>query len=191
MEETQQINACIGEMEMLKEKMEALEKQKFLNEKNEILKKTTMEPNLKVLEDWLNDYHRAVEDEKEKINKKATEQEKRCAINNIKSRISSINNEHNRYQQLPERQKKNYKYKYQAVDLYELEIMSISLEIEPYNILNDKRNKINQIYEKGNYFEPPQSKEKIAALHIEATYNMFNIINKRLDDIENKLGIKN
>ena len=40
MEETQQINVCIDEMAKLKEKMEALEKQKILNEKNEMLKKT-------------------------------------------------------------------------------------------------------------------------------------------------------
>ena len=53
MNETQQINLCIDEMTKLKEKMEALEKQKILNEKNELLKKTTMEPNLKVLEDWV------------------------------------------------------------------------------------------------------------------------------------------
>ena len=186
MEETQQINACIGEMEKLKEKMEALEKQKILNEKNEMLKKTTMEPNLKVFEDWLNDYHKAIENEKEKINKKATEPEKSIVINNIKHYISMINNLHNDYQRS---HRDGQKGKYQNVDFNELEKMSISLEIEPYNILNDKRNKINQIYEKGNYFEPPQSKEKIAALHIEATYNMFNIINKRLDDIEKKLGI--
>ena len=56
MDETQQINLCIDEMAKLKEKMEALEKQKILNEKNEMLKKTTMEPNLKVLEDWLVEY---------------------------------------------------------------------------------------------------------------------------------------
>ena len=67
MDETRQINLCIDEMAKLKEKMEALEKQKILNEKNELLKKTTMEPNLKVLEDWLVDYHKAIEDEKEKI----------------------------------------------------------------------------------------------------------------------------
>ena len=69
MEETQQINICIDEMAKLKEKMEALEKQKILNEKNEMLKKTTMEPNLKVLENWLVDYHTAIEDKIKQFNK--------------------------------------------------------------------------------------------------------------------------
>ncbi|MBF95544.1 MAG: hypothetical protein CMH58_10345 [Myxococcales bacterium] len=44
----------------MKEKIEALEKQKFLNEKNEMLKKTTMESNLNVLKKWLMDYKNAL-----------------------------------------------------------------------------------------------------------------------------------
>ena len=56
------------------------------------------------------------------------------------------------------------------------EMMSISLENEPYNILMYKQNKLKQICQNGNYIEPPQSKEKIEASRIEATYNMFNII---------------
>ena len=184
MDETQQINLCIDEMAKLKEKMEALEKQKILNEKNEMVKKTTMEPNLKVLEDWLNNYHKAVEDKKEKINNKATEQQKMATINNIKDKISEIKDAVKRdpYSMFSERKKKYYP---------ELEKMSLSLEIDPYNVLIDKYSKIAKIWEYGNYIEPPQSKEEIAASHIEATYNMFNIINKRLDNIEKKLGINN
>ena len=183
MEETQQINLCIDEMAKLKEKMEALEKQKILNEKNEMLKKTTMEPNLKVFEDWLNDYHKAIEEKKEKINKKATEQQKMSTINNIKNKISEIKDavKKDPYSMYSERKKKYYP---------ELEKMSLSLEIDPYNVLIHKYIKIAQIWDNGNYIEPPQSKEEIAASHIEATYNMFNIINKRLDVIEDTFGIK-
>lgn len=187
MEETQQINVCIDEMAKLKEKMEALEKQKILNEKNEMLKKTTMEPNLKVLENWLVDYHKRVEDEKEKINKNATEKEKIYTINRIKSMISSINSERN---QLNVQNKRCRTFKYQNVDYNELEKMSLSLETEPYNLLKDKIDKIHQIYENGYYIKRV-TKEEIAASHIVPTYNMFNIINKRLDDIEKKLGINN
>ena len=50
-------------------------------------------------------------------------------------------------------------------------------------------NKICQIYENGNYTKRV-TKEEIEASHIEATYNMFNIINKRLDAIEDTFGIK-
>ena len=180
MDETQQINLCIDEMAKLKEKMEALEKQKILNEKNEMVKKTTMEPNLKVLEDWLNNYHKTVEEKKEKINKNATEQQKMATINNIKNKISEIKDGDKKKSRLSEKRKKYYP---------ELEKMSLSLEIDPYNVLIHKYKKIAQIRENSNYIEPPQSKEEIAASHIEATYNIFNIINKRLDDIEKKLGI--
>ena len=126
MDETQQINLCIDEMAKLKEKMEVLEKQKILNEKNEMLKKTTMEPNLKVLEDWLNNYHKAVED-----NKKRSKGEKRKSYDNYS-----------------------------------------------YDIIRATRD--------GHYYNEPSVFMKS---HIEATYNIFNIISKRLDDIEKKLGI--
>lgn len=119
MNETEQINLCIDEMAKLKEKMEALEKQKILNEKNEMLKKTTMEPNLKVLEDWLVDYHKAIEEKKERIKKGPMGSDRKS---NVSGKLT---------------------------------------------------------------------KEETAASHIEATYNMFNIINKRLDDIEKKVGINN
>ena len=191
MDETQQINLCIDEMAKLKEKMEALEKQKILNEKNEMLKKTTMEPNLKVLEDWLNDYHEAIEEKIEKINKEATEEDKNNIIIYIKCKVSLINYNYKFYQEGAEEQNYERFDKYKNVDLNELEQMTLSLETEPYNVLKDKCDKIKQIYDTGNYIEPPQSKEEIAASHIEATYNMFNIINKRLDDIEKKLGINN
>ena len=191
MDETQQINLCIDEMAKLKEKMEALEKQKILNEKNEMLKKTTMRPNLQVFEDWLNDYHEAIEEKIEKINKEATEEDKNNIIIYIKCKVSLINYNYKFYQEGAEEQNYERFDKYKNVDLNELEQMTLSLETEPYNVLKDKCDKIKQIYDTGNYIEPPQSKEEIAASHIEATYNMFNIINKRLDDIEKKLGINN
>ena len=187
MDETQQINLCIDEMAKLKEKMEVLEKQKILNEKNEMVKKTTMTPNLQVFEDWLNDYHEAIEEKKEKINKEATEQNKSNTINSIKHMVSSINNQYKQYQGTRASRKGRFD-KYKNVDLNELEQMTLSLETDPYNVLKDKRDKLYQIYETGNYIEPSQSKEETVASHIEATYNMFNIINKRLDDIEKKLA---
>ena len=47
--------------------------------------------------------------------------------------------------------------------------MTLSLETDPYNVLKDKRDKLYQIYETGNYIEPPQSKEETVVSHIEAT----------------------
>ena len=132
--EEQQIKICIDEMEKLKGKMEALEKQKILNEKNEMLKKTTIEPNLKVLENWLVDYHKAIEDNKKR--------------------------------------QKGQQHNYQK---------------HSYDIIHTVRNS-NTGIRTGDYYNEPSV---FMQAHIEATYNMFNIINKRLDDIEKKLGINN
>ena len=60
MDTTEEIRGHGDEIIRLKEKIEALEKQKFLNEKNEMLKKTTMESNLNVLKKWLMDYKNAL-----------------------------------------------------------------------------------------------------------------------------------
>ena len=57
--------------------------------------------------------------------------------------------------------------------------------------LKDKIDKIHQIYENGYYYIKRVTKEEIAASYIESIYNIFNIINKRHDDIEKKLGISN
>ena len=65
--------------------------------------------------------------------------------------------------------------------------MTLSLKTDHYNVLKDKIHNIRQIHENGNYIKRV-TKEEIEASHIEATYNMFNIINKRLDDIEKKLA---
>ena len=102
MEETEQINACIGEMEKLKEKMEALEKQKILNENNEMLKKTTMEPNLKVLETWLVEYNKAnrsvtknMIDEQKKYIRGQIKNERRNGVgrsDNIEKLASAVDN---------------------------------------------------------------------------------------------------
>ena len=77
------------------------------------------------------------------------------------------------------------------VDFNEIEKMSLLLETEPYNVLKDKIDKIHQIYENGYYYIKRVTKEEIAASYIESIYNIFNIINKRHDDIEKKLGISN
>jgi len=188
MEETQQINICIDEMAKLKEKMEALEKQKILNEKNEMLKKTTIEPNLKVLENWLVDYHKAIEDENKNITSKMIDEKK----NYIRRTI----NEMTQYKNNRRMRERNY----QNVDFDEIEKMLESLDYDSYQTLSKKSLIVTNYGYFNNYskisfiiaFEnrPPQPTEVMEA-HIEATYNMFNIINKRLDDIEKKLGIKN
>ena len=168
MEETEQINACIGEMEKLKEKMEALEKQKILNEKNEMIKKTTMEPNLKVLETWLVEYNKAnrsvtknMIDEQKKYIREQIKNERRNGGGrsaNIEKLASALDNSSSFYEQ--------------------------GFPVTYGSLIGDNHNKISYIT-----FEKNPKPTEVMEAHIEATYNMFNIINKRLDDIEKKLGI--
>ena len=152
MEEKQQINNCIDEITKLKEKMEALEKQNILNEKNEMIKKTTMEPNLKVLENWLVDYKNALQIKEQKELEKKLRVEEGGWNWNVKD-------------------EKNLKKK----------------------IINDINQVKEDVYKNIGSYSYVYNNEptEVMEAHIEATYNMFNIINKRLDDIEKKIGINN
>ena len=172
MDETQQINLCIDEMAKLKEKMEVLEKQKILNEKNEMLKKTTMKPNLKVLEDWLVEYH-----------------------NTNRSVTKNMIDERNKYiSELMENKARNGGYC--SSDFHEL-ISPLKKSLSNYEqglpvtygmLIGDNYNKISYTTIQNSWRTKPS---EVMKSHIEATYNMFNIINKRLDNIEKKLGINN
>ena len=130
MNDSDQMNECFAEMERLKVKMETLEQQRKINEENETLRKTTMEPNLKVLENWLVDYREAIELNKAR-RKEGQHHYQRYSYDNIKA--ASINGKCT-----------------------------------------------------GHYYNEPSD---VMKAHIEATYNMFNIINKRLDDIDKKLAL--
>ena len=127
MNDVQQINECIDEMAKLKEKME---ERTILNDSNETIKKRTMKPNLKVLEDWLHDYREAIETNK-------------------------IN--HN---------KNNRSYRKYSYDI--IKVVRSPITGKPT----------------GSYYNEPS---EFMEAHIEATLNMFNIINKRLDDIEKRI----
>ena len=172
MDETQQINLCIDEMAKLKEKMEALEKQKILNEKNEMLKKTTMRPNLQVFEDWLVEYH-----------------------NTNRSVTKNIIDEQNKYiRELMKNKRRNGGYCEHDFDELissseeSLSIYKQGLPVTYGMLIGDNYNKISYTTIENNRRTKPS---EVMKAHIEATYNMFNIINKRLDDIEKKLGINN
>lgn len=117
MTETDEMKMCFDEMEKLKAKMEALSEKRKVEEEKRLLRELTMEPNLKVLKTWLDDYQ------------------------------SSL--------------KKQTKDKFGQRILYHVKNFST----------HDN--------------QPSEFMEK----YIDSTYNMFNIINKRLDDIETKLSL--
>lgn len=179
MDETMQINSCIEEIAKLKAKMEELEKQKNLNE---IIKKTTMEPNLKVLENWLIDYRKAIKDENNGVTKQMINIKK----NYIRSEINHII------------QGKN-KRKYQKINFKEtletLDNDSYKTLLKKEMLVNNSSNCHNIMdmlnYDKISFitFDEKLEPSEVMEAHIEATYNMFNIINKRLDCIEKKIGI--
>jgi hypothetical protein len=192
MNETGEMQMCFDEMEKLRAKMEALREKRKANEEKRLLNETMMEPNLKVLKTWLDDYLDAKNLAIENTNKKATQQMKTRAINNIRDRISNIIQIEKQYQDLSEHEKKrtygrsDNKYKYNNIDFGQLEIMLVSLERDPYNVLSKKITIVEQLYNTGKYVKQRPTQDEIIKSHIEATYNMFNIINKRLDDIEKK-----
>ncbi len=187
MNDADQMNECFAEMERLKVKMETLEHQRKNNEENETLRKTTMEPNLKVLENWLVDYREAMEsinnvqgtDEREMFHKR----------NYISKTINEIiGNKNNR------RSRHNNNINYD-----EIEAMNQNLEYDSFCNLSRKclklsriasghDNKMEEISFIDSSHHKPQPSDVMKA-HIEATYNMFNIINKRLDDIDKKLAL--
>tara|TARA_B100000787_G_scaffold166482_1_gene151783 strand:- start:67 stop:501 length:435 start_codon:yes stop_codon:yes gene_type:complete len=129
MTETDEMKMCFDEMEKLKAKMEALEKQKNVDEEKRLLRELTMEPNLKVLKTWLDDYQSSLK----KQTKDQLGQRTLYNVKNFSTRMSE----------------------------------------------SDSGRPTGQYYN-----QPSEFMEK----YIDSTYNMFNIINKRLDDIETKLS---
>lgn len=193
MTETEEIKICFDEMEKLKAKMEELREKRKVDEEKKLLRELTMEPNLKVIKTLLDDYIEANKVAIENINKKATQQSKGFTINNIRGKISSIIQQEEQYKEqykeLSARgRSRGLHHKYNNVDFDKLDIILASLESDPYNVLSKKGKIVNQLYENGKYVKPKPTNDEITKAHIEATYNMFNIINKRLDDIESKLS---
>jgi hypothetical protein len=191
MTETHEMTICFNEMEKLKAKIEALREKIKVEEEKRLLRELTMEPNLKVLKTWLDDYMEANKVAIENKNKKATQELKRITINNIRSIASLIIQQDEEYKKLSDRLKHRRRIhhnKYNNVDFDELDIILASLERDPYNVLLKKKYIVNQLYENGKYVKPAPTNDEVTKANIEATYNMFNNINKRLDDIESKLS---
>ena len=189
MTETEEMKICFDEMEKLKAKMEELREKRKVEEEKKLLRELTMEPNLKVLKTWLDDYNEANKVAIENKNKKATQESKRTTINYIRSQISSIIRQEEEYKKSSARAgSRGLHHKYNNIHFDKLELNLVSLENDPYNILLKKSNIVNQLYENGKYVKPTPTNDEITKARIEATYNMFNIINKRLDDIESKLS---
>ena len=189
MNETDEMEMCFNEMEKLRAKMEALREKRKANEEKRLLYESTMEPNLTVLKTRVDEL--AIEN----TNKKATDQMKAFAINIIRSTISNMIEIDNEYQELADCDKYRIYgsngYKYRNIHFGQLREMLVSLEDDPYNVLSKKKSMVEQYYNTGTYEHTAYVKQRtihdeINISHIEATYNMFNIINKRLDDIEKK-----
>jgi hypothetical protein len=131
MTETEEMKICFDEMEKLKAKMEELCEKRKVEEEKKLLCELTMEPNLKVLKTWLDDYQSSL--------KKQTK-------NNFGERT-----------------------------FYGVKTFSTHMTVRSA----DSGRPTGQYYN-----QPSEFMEK----YVDSTYNMFNIINKRLDDIESKLS---
>ena len=169
MDETHQINLCIDEMAKLKEKMEALEKQKILNEKNEMLKKTTMEPNLKVLEDWLVEYKNVlhIKQQNELEEKLRNVRDEQTLKNNIIFEINWLKED-------------VYKKIYH-------ELKTQNIHILPNKIRNNKdyKNMIKKIEYENCHKE--KSKAHDYGIRIRYLYNMYDRIIEFVENYNKKL----
>ena len=197
MTETEEMKICFDEMEKLKAKMEELREKRKVEEEKKLLRELTMEPNLKVLKTWLDDYHQAKRVDIENINKTVCQDKKNRVINQIKNMSKEMFLSRKVYEELSQHEKDRMRsraergtdyhpYKYRNVDFDEVEKMLVSVDYDRYNVLTEKLLIINQIYSLRP--KPKPTNDEVVKSHIQAIYNMFNIINKRLDDIESKLS---
>ena len=163
--------SCLAEMERLKEKIKALNKEKQERAATKEKKIRDTEPNMAVLEDWLSKKDQV---EYDKMSKKAIEDYKTLDTREHPRRFSPD------YQELLKKYKQeeydimvNYhKYHGQRNSGYGHELGSI----------NVNEIKVDRPVQKYLTFQGPFMKD-----FIEATHNLFQIQQKRIDELEIKL----
>jgi hypothetical protein len=154
-----QVVSCLAEMERLKEKIKALNKEKQERAATKKKKIRDPEPNMAVLDKWLKK-----NEEAEIFDKKADEAEKN---------YRTFDHRYN-HKTVKERREHNGKQ------------CEISRNLDPYyeNGINSKRKTIKQQLFMDPYVAGPGQFMKD---FIEATHNLFQIQQKRIDELEIKL----
>ena len=152
-----EMTSCLTEMQRLQEKMEKLQQEKRIQEEQQKEKTNEIEPNLDVMEKWIKSIA--------KIKDEYT----------IEQKVKNINKDSN----FMSRQSCG------KINQYEIEIFQKWTEIQqrrrtPRRI-GEEQEEIFHIQEGKNRYRP----SKFMIDYIEATYNLFQIQQKRIEELEN------
>lgn len=218
-----EIGDCLKEMTKIQEKMERLEEEKNKQAKEKEIKQTEIEPNLKIMSDWLENYGEIIEEiENEKIIEEQYKQLKDSGLEfKIRNYEKIINFNVN------EKSLKEMKLYFRQFGIYvnsEDELQQLRTKNKPtteeYNLYKNKDIIIERYLDlrekktnNRDYYSGKQSSiygrmvnqrdmllrvSKFVDInnstptyfmkqYIEATYNMFLIQQKRIDELERKL----
>ena len=152
-----EMTSCLTEMQRLQEKMEKLQQEKRIQEEQQKEKTNEIEPNLDVMEKWIKSIA--------KIKDEYTIEQK---VKNIKKDSNFMSRQ-----------------SCGKINQYEIEIFQKWTEIQqrrrtPRRI-GEEQEEIFHIQEGKNRYIP----SKFMIDYIEATYNLFQIQQKRIEELEN------
>jgi hypothetical protein len=155
-----EMTSCLTEMQRLQEKMEKLQQEKRIQEEQQKEKTNEIEPNLDVMEKWIKSIA--------KIKDEYT----------IEQKVKNINKDSN----FMSRQSCG------KINQYEIEIFQKWTEIQqrrhnapPRRVDEGDQEELFHIKECKNRYRP----SKFMIDFIEATHNLFQIQQKRIDELEN------
>jgi hypothetical protein len=152
-----EMTSCLTEMQRLQEKMEKLQQEKRIQEEQQKEKTNEIEPNLDVMEKWIKSIA--------KIKDEYT----------IEQKVKNINKDSN----FMSRQSCG------KINQYEIEIFQKWTEIQQRRStprrVGEQQEEIFHIQECKNRYRP----SKFMIDYIEATYNLFQIQQKRIEELEN------
>ena len=152
-----EMTSCLTEMQRLQEKMEKLQQEKIIQEQQQKEKTNEIEPNLDVMEKWIKSIA--------KIKDEYTIEQK---VKNIKKDSNFMSRQ-----------------SCGKINQYEIEIFQKWTEIQQRRStprrIGEEQEEIFHIQECKNRYRP----SKFMIDYIEATYNLFQIQQKRIEELEN------
>ena len=171
--ENEMIN-CFQQMTELQTKMQHLEEEKNNKAVEELVKQSEVEPNLKIMSDWLNEYGKILDEvERERIieehYRKISERGHPAEVYKNTDIITE------QYYDLCKKKRSNRRY---YSNDYRVTVVGEKKILSRKEILNKAPNFINQLTHSPTYFMKQ---------YIESTHNMFLIQQKKIDELEEKI----
>ncbi len=171
-----EMTGCLQQMAELQVKMEHLQEEKNNKAVEELVKQSEVEPNLKIMSDWLNEYGKILDEvERERI---IEEQYKRVSERGhpaevYKNKDIITEQYSNLYKKKRSRLHRHYYGNGERVI-----VVGEKKNLSRKEILNKAPNFINQHAHSPTYFMKQ---------YIESTHNMFLIQQKKIDELEKKI----